>query len=44
MNRTAQTRRGKTVSLNSMMETEGGWFSYVVDRRGYAVMVFIPNR
>jgi len=43
MKRTAKTAKGKTVVLNETTETAHGWTSYVVDRRGFAVAVFVPK-
>ncbi len=44
MKRTAKTRRGKTVELNTMTKVDGGWTGYVMHRKGYAVVVFVPAK
>jgi hypothetical protein len=41
--RTALTRSGKLVVLNQPAPTEGGWFSFILDSKGYAVSVFVPG-
>lgn len=43
MTRTAQTRKGKTVEINTTRKVEGGYAGYVLDVRGYAVPVFVPS-
>jgi hypothetical protein len=42
MTRTAQTSNGKTVPLNECRPIEGGFVSWVLNRRGHAVQVFVP--
>lgn len=41
--RLAATRSGKVVELHKSEKVEGGIESYVLDRHGFAVKVFIPS-
>ena len=41
--RTAKTRRGKTVPLNTLQPVDGGWTGYILNADGVAVAIFIPS-
>lgn len=44
LGRIAKTRNGKVVELGRTIKVDGGWTSYELDRRGFAVAIFIPSK
>jgi hypothetical protein len=42
--RTAKTKTGTEVILNKCYPVDGGWISWVIGSKGYAVEIFIPGR
>jgi hypothetical protein len=42
--RTALTKKGTEVILNKSYPVDGGWISWVIGNKGYAVEIFIPGR
>lgn len=41
--RTAKTRHGEVVYINTTWAVPGGWEGYVVNGKGHAVLIFIPG-
>lgn len=42
--RTAKTKTGEEVYINTTWKVAGGWEGYVVNRKGHAVLVFTPAK
>lgn len=41
--RTALTRQGREVVLNQLEPVAGGWRAYVLNAKGHAVSIFVPE-
>lgn len=41
--RTAFTRQGREVILNKLEPVAGGWRAYVLNGKGHAVSIFVPE-
>jgi hypothetical protein len=42
--RVAKTKDGREVYVNETYKVPGGWEGWVVNAKGYAVQVFIPEK
>ena len=43
MIRTGKTKDGTEVILNKCYRVDGGWISFVMHSKGYAVEIFVPG-
>ena len=41
--RTGFTKSGQEVYINTLWKVEGGWEGYILNAKGVAVLIFIPE-